>query len=62
MMAMVMPQLLVMALVLHRMLTMINMPRERVPRLCKMLQKVKTRNIVLMPRTKLMRCEEGQCV
>jgi hypothetical protein len=61
-MVMVMPRLLVLAPVLHRVLTMINRPRERVPRLCKTLPKVKTMNNVQMPRTKLVRCEEGQCV
>jgi hypothetical protein len=59
-MAKVMPYLLVMALVLL-VLAMINRVRERIPRLCGTSPKVKTRSVILAPRAKLARSEEGQC-
>jgi hypothetical protein len=60
---MVMARFLVMALVLRRMLTMISGPHERMPRLCKTLLKIETRNIVLTLRMKLMRCDgEPMCL
>jgi hypothetical protein len=59
MMVKVMPRLLVMALVLHRVLAMIDRIRERMSRLCKMLPKDVARNVMLMLRTKLTRCDEG---
>jgi hypothetical protein len=61
-MAKVMPLLLVMALIFCRVLAMIHMPHERMPRLCKTLPKVEARNVMLMPRTIPVRCEEGQHV
>jgi predicted site-specific integrase-resolvase len=61
MMAKVMPWLLMMALI-HHVLAMLNRPHERMLKLCKMLPKVKVRNLVLMPRAKLTRCEESQRV
>jgi hypothetical protein len=59
MMVKVMPRLLVMALVLHRVLAMIDRIHERMLRLCKMLPKDVARNIMLISRTKLTRCDEG---
>jgi predicted site-specific integrase-resolvase len=56
-----MPWLLMMALI-HHVLAMLNRPHERMLKLCKMLPKVKVRNLVLMPRAKLTRCEESQRV
>jgi hypothetical protein len=60
-MAKVMPQLFVMALVLH-VLAMINRVRDRILRLCGTSPKVETRSIILALRAKLVRCEEDQCV
>jgi hypothetical protein len=60
--AKVMPRLLVIALVLHCVLAMIDRPHEKMLKLCKTLPKVEARNIVLMPRAKIARCEEGQRV
>jgi hypothetical protein len=62
MMAKVMPQLMVMALVLHRALTMINKPCERMLKLCKTVSNIAMMIVVLMSRAKLVRCDKSRCV
>jgi hypothetical protein len=51
-----------MALVLCHVLAMIDRLHEKMLRLCTMLPKVKARNVMLMLRAKLARCDEGQRV
>jgi hypothetical protein len=57
-----MPQLMVMALVLHRALTMINKPCERMLKLCKTVSNIAMMIVVLMSRAKLVRCDKSRCV